>query len=716
MQHLLISRACSFLLSFMLLVGPLPLSAVAQNIMHTISEFEKNKIKEESENHYIYLGEDLSNIGAVISTISDLDQDPNSPVHELKKHLDEGFIIGHFNAVAESIEHAQLVLQKQYNSLDKQYADDMLDQLNIITKKLSNGSLIVNSTTVSRAENLATTVIKKHFHVQGKTTLDNDVKVKHDVHILGHLKVDKSANFNDDVKIKGNLSVADLTVESCIDNLCVNSLSVTDAFITNSSIENLTISGTILDAIIENASIGTASIDDAIVQNLTVGNCMTNLCVNNLSVTDESVSGTLSVNNGVIENLIISGSPTVISSFTSAGVVHNDAIGVLSSSLIVDADIDNATISNTKLATVSSSNIANNIVTRDISGDFSAGIITANLIGNATTATTAVNFTGSLAGDVTGTQGATVVSTVGGETAANIAAGAVLANAATNLNTANTIVKRDGSGDFAAGTITANLVGNATTATTAVNFTGSLAGDVTGTQGATVVSTVGGETAVNIAAGAVLANAATNLNTANTIVKRDGSGDFAAGTITANLIGSSSLNVLKSGDTMTGTLIMPAGATATPSIQFTGSTNTGLSAPVANTLSFDVNGTEQVAINTTNITITPQMLLLNPWCNQAIQVATPLDLSTVTANPTTSILLLKPAGTLPITVTVQFPAAPTNGQYFSVVLGSNLALTAINDGNGALIANGLTAFAFGVGFSSSTYVYYATDNTWYRCG
>ncbi len=43
-------------------------------------------------------------------------------------------------------------------------------------------------------------------------------------------------------------------------------------------------------------------------------------------------------------------------------------------------------------------------------------------------------------------------------------------------------------------------------------------------------------------------------NVVNTAVKRDASGNFAAGTITANITGASSLNVLKSGDTMTGNL------------------------------------------------------------------------------------------------------------------------------------------------------------------
>src|SRR5204862_519507 len=96
---------------------------------------------------------------------------------------------------------------------------------------------------------------------------------------------------------------------------------------------------------------------------------------------------------------------------------------------------------------------------------------------------------------------------------------------------------------LSASAITANLSGNATTATTATNFSGSLVGDVTGTQGATVVSFVGGQTAANVAAATVLANAATSANTASAIVRRDGSGNFVAGTITASLTGADSINV-----------------------------------------------------------------------------------------------------------------------------------------------------------------------------
>lgn len=60
-----------------------------------------------------------------------------------------------------------------------------------------------------------------------------------------------------------------------------------------------------------------------------------------------------------------------------------------------------------------------------------------------------------------------------------------LLSSATNANTASTLVKRDGSGNFSAGTITANLTGNASG--TAATFTGSLTGPVTSTAMATSI-------------------------------------------------------------------------------------------------------------------------------------------------------------------------------------------------------------------------------------
>lgn len=81
--------------------------------------------------------------------------------------------------------------------------------------------------------------------------------------------------------------------------------------------------------------------------------------------------------------------------------------------------------------------------------------------------------------------GAVTVSSVGGSTAANVHAAELAANAATASNTASTIVKRDGSGDFSAHTVTATGNVAATGTVTGSNLSGTNTGDVTlGTFGA----------------------------------------------------------------------------------------------------------------------------------------------------------------------------------------------------------------------------------------
>lgn len=249
---------------------------------------------------------------------------------------------------------------------------------------------------------------------------------------------------------------------------------------------------------------------------------------------------------------------------------------------------------------------ASNISSGTIGDAYLPATISSDITGNAATATKwATGRTISLTGDVTGTSGtfdgsgnlsfATTIAAnsvaLGTDTTGNyVATGAVSGNGlsgsasaegatftvtsnATNANTASTIVFRDASGNFSAGTITAALTGNASTASAwATGRTITLTGDVTGTSAAfdgsgnlsfatTIAANsvaLGTDTTGNyVATGAVSGNGlsgsasaegatftvtsnATNANTASTIVFRDASGNFSAGTITANLTGTAS--------------------------------------------------------------------------------------------------------------------------------------------------------------------------------
>lgn len=214
----------------------------------------------------------------------------------------------------------------------------------------------------------------------------------------------------------------------------------------------------------------------------------------NLGTMADQNASSVSITGGTIDGVAIGGvspvtliaSGVTITILSTAGVVHNNASGVLSSSLIVNADVSaSAAIADTKLATIAtvgkvsnsattavSTNTVSTIVLRDGSGNFAAGTITANLSGNATTSTSSTNFSGSLSGDVTGTQSATTISSgVITNAMINASAGIVdskidtisssgkVLNSATTASASNgvsTIVARDGSGNFSAGTITAS--------------------------------------------------------------------------------------------------------------------------------------------------------------------------------------------------------------------------------------------------------------------
>jgi len=244
---------------------------------------------------------------------------------------------------------------------------------------------------------------------------------------------------------------------------------------------------------------------------------------------------------------------------------------------------------NTTIAAATSSSTSNALVKRDATGNFTAGIITASLDGNANTASTlaaskniygnafdgSADLTQAIAGNFggTGVDNGNKTITLGGNiltansftTAGNFSTtlnstgvtditlpttGTIATLAGTETLTNKTIVNASLTGVPTAPTATAGTSTNqlATTAfvtaatpdaASSVKGIIQLAGDLSGTAVAPTVASVGGSSSINIRSAELLANAATNNNTNNAIVKRDASGNFAAGTITANLVGTS---------------------------------------------------------------------------------------------------------------------------------------------------------------------------------
>jgi len=116
------------------------------------------------------------------------------------------------------------------------------------------------------------------------------------------------------------------------------------------------------------------------------------------------------------------------------------------------------------------------------------------------------------------------------------------------------------------GTATITDLGNVTLTAQIANDAVALGENTTGQYASTIVGSGTGLSITQISASDATAytitSDATSANTAGTIVSRDASGNFTAGIITASLTGSASLNVLKTGDVMTGALTLNAAPTA----------------------------------------------------------------------------------------------------------------------------------------------------------
>ena len=190
-----------------------------------------------------------------------------------------------------------------------------------------------------------------------------------------------------------------------------------------------------------------------------------------------------------------------------AGLVPSGTGAVVVSNGVLQTPIDVAT-----------TNTASTIVQRDASGNFSAGTITGTFSGN---------VTGNVTGGITGNAGS-----------------------ATKLSTARSInVSGDVTGTAQSFDGSANItIPTAITADSIVNADINSAAAIADTKLATIAT-----------AGKVSnsATTATSANAANAIVARDNSGNFSAGTITANLTGSVSGNAAN----VTGTVAIANGGT-----------------------------------------------------------------------------------------------------------------------------------------------------------
>lgn len=204
-------------------------------------------------------------------------------------------------------------------------------------------------------------------------------------------------------------------------------------------------------------------------------------------------------------NIAISGSAVSGDISGAAGSVAN---ALTAGSYLTSTGTYNGSTARTFAVDATDANTGSKVVARDSSGNFSAGTISAALSGNASTATsatTATNLAGGSAGTIPyqSSSGTTVQLTAGtsGYFLKSNGAAAPSWDVVSSANNGTLTMAVSGTGLSGSGTFTANQAG-------ASSFT-------------------------------VTSNA-TSANTVSTIVARDASGNFSAGTITATLSGNAS--------------------------------------------------------------------------------------------------------------------------------------------------------------------------------
>src|SRR5579862_7359692 len=104
-----------------------------------LSEVELQEIFSNPKRSYVYVGREVSNIADIIEEISKLEDNQNSAVWGLKNHINNGFVIGNYDAVAQALEQAELTLKKHADSLDATKARDLSQSLdNIINQVIED--------------------------------------------------------------------------------------------------------------------------------------------------------------------------------------------------------------------------------------------------------------------------------------------------------------------------------------------------------------------------------------------------------------------------------------------------------------------------------------------------------------------------------------------------------------------------------------------------
>ncbi len=223
MKHMYYSKLFTIIISFTLLIAPLPLMAITEEIIDSLSAIEKEILINNKDKNYIYLGENLDNIKTIIAKIKILDPYKESILDNFNDHIAKGFLLISTHDLLETLQYANQVIEYNYHKSDNDELKKITNELQSLTMTVLKKDLITDQNSDNELitrKHFKTLRIKKHLHVAGKSHFNKDMHAKQDISAKGKLHIRKSGHFGQGLRVDGMLSTGDAIINSLSSRKC----------------------------------------------------------------------------------------------------------------------------------------------------------------------------------------------------------------------------------------------------------------------------------------------------------------------------------------------------------------------------------------------------------------------------------------------------------------------------------------------------------------
>src|SRR5581483_12328108 len=112
MKRVCLSQFCALFLSFLLLISPLPLTAIIETTMQYEAEMKQHE-QMFDDNSYVHLDKQPHSIAELVAAMCAIDDNEMSPFHELNHYIADGLMIADRTDILRVLEYADWFLEQQ---------------------------------------------------------------------------------------------------------------------------------------------------------------------------------------------------------------------------------------------------------------------------------------------------------------------------------------------------------------------------------------------------------------------------------------------------------------------------------------------------------------------------------------------------------------------------------------------------------------------------